>query len=225
MERDGLYTVRSAYKMLAGEIGDLTDSSDGNSLHLFRDCGVARWVWDGLGIEVVTEKQGGDVKEWVEACWQELCVMESVKLMVGCWAIWEHRNKVIFDNVEVEPKLVIRRARDVILEGVGDSEGVGVRDVVERPRERERENGGWKVPRHGFVKINVDAGVKEGEGVHTGVVCRDCNGDVMWGVAVGREQHWEVSMAEAYAVLDGMEEVVRRGIQHVEVKSDCLQVI
>ncbi|XP_074271761.1 uncharacterized protein LOC141595694 [Silene latifolia] len=145
--------------------------------------------------------------------------------MVGCWAIWEHRNKVIFDNVEVEPERVIRRARDVLLEGVGVSEGVGVRAEVGRPREREEEDGGWKVPRHGFVKLNVDAGVKEGEGVHTGVVCRDCNGDVMWGVAVGREQQWEVSMAEACAVLDGMEEAVRRGIQHVEVESDCLQVI
>ncbi|XP_074300714.1 uncharacterized protein LOC141632020 [Silene latifolia] len=145
--------------------------------------------------------------------------------MVGCWAIWEHQNKVIFDNVEVEPELVVRRARDVIQEGVRESERKGWSGSARRMKEEDREDGGWKVPRHGYVKINVDAWVKEGEGVHTGVVCRDSNGDVMWGVAIGREQQWEVPVAEACAVLDGVEEAVRRGIQNVEVESDCLQVI
>ncbi|XP_074270893.1 uncharacterized protein LOC141594802 [Silene latifolia] len=110
--------------------------------------------------------------------------------------------------------------------GVGESEGE-VRGTLaaRRSKEGDREDEGWKAARHGYVKINVDAGVKDGEGMTTGAVCRDSNGDVMWGVSIGREQQWEVLVAEACAVLDGLEEVVRRGIQNVEVESDCLQVI
>ncbi|XP_074289342.1 uncharacterized protein LOC141614496 [Silene latifolia] len=141
-------------------------------------------------------------------------------------AIWEHRNKVTFDNISVEPELVVRRARDVINEEVGDSKGVARGTTAAgRSKGGDREEGGWKVARPGYVKINIDAGAKEGEGVTMGVVCRDSNGDVMWGVSTGREQQWEVPVAEACAVLDGLEEAVQRGIQNVEIESDCLQVI
>ncbi|XP_074290776.1 uncharacterized protein LOC141617478 [Silene latifolia] len=77
----------------------------------------------------------------------------------------------------------------------------------------------------GYVKINVDAGVKEGEGVSSGVVCRDDRGVVMWGLTVVREEEWDPKFAEAMAVHDGLEEAKTRGIQQVVVESDCLQVI
>ncbi|XP_074271175.1 uncharacterized protein LOC141595102 [Silene latifolia] len=145
--------------------------------------------------------------------------------MVGCWAIWEHRNKVIFDNAEVAPEDVVRRAKDVALEGVGD---VGVRLEGMRRKKggtRSEDEMGWRPARVGFIKINVDAGVKEGEGVGTSIVCRDSSGEVLWGVSVGRNQSWEVQFAEATAILDGLEEAAARGIRKVEIESDCLPVI
>ncbi|XP_074313616.1 uncharacterized protein LOC141648798 [Silene latifolia] len=244
-EKDGIYTVRSAYKMLVGEVGDMEGGSNWvsdkwlwkrlwkvsvwprvklffwqmcsealatraniaariggeyslcpfchsnleSSIHLFRDCGVAAWVWEELEMGDVTETRGGDIREWVEACWNDMYREECVKFMVGCWAIWEHRNKVIFDNVEVEPGVVASRVRDVIREGVGEGGGTAVR---RRSRGSVEEAEGWRVAKEGYVKINVDAGIKE---------------------------------AEAVAILDGLEEAARRGIQKLEVESDCLQVI
>ncbi|XP_074293665.1 uncharacterized protein LOC141620782 [Silene latifolia] len=76
-----------------------------------------------------------------------------------------------------------------------------------------------------YVKINVDAGVKEGEGVSSGAVCRDGGGAVMWGIMVVREEEWDPKFAEAMAVHDGLEEAKARGIQQVVVESDCIQVI
>ncbi|XP_074314737.1 uncharacterized protein LOC141649973 [Silene latifolia] len=169
---------------------------------------------------------GSDVKEWVEACWKEMGESECVKMMVGCWAIWEHRNKVIFDNITVEPSVIVTRVKDVIHEGVGECEDEGKeKRRAAGSRERSEQEEGWKRPRDGYVKLNVDAGVKEGEGITTGVVCRDARGDVLWGMSIGREQQWEVHIAEACAVLDGLEEAARRGTQFLEVESDCLQVI
>ncbi|XP_074291398.1 uncharacterized protein LOC141618187 [Silene latifolia] len=187
-----------------------------------RDCGVAAWVWDELEMGDVTETSGGDIREWVEACWNDMCREECVKFMVGCWAIWEHRNKVIFDNVEVEPGVVASRVRDVVREGVGEGGGTAVR---RRRRGKDEEAEGWRVAKEGYVKINVDAGIKEGEGVDTGIVCRGDRGEVLWGVSIARTQVWEPHIAEAIAVLDGLEKAARRGIQKLEVESDCLQVI
>ncbi|XP_074303016.1 uncharacterized protein LOC141637437 [Silene latifolia] len=151
------------------------------------------------------------------------------KVMVGCWAMWEHRNKVEFDGVVVDPRVIVKRAEDVLHEGVGESLVTVWSNSRGRVRGRGVEDdsghGGWIPPPGEFVKINVDAGVKEGEGVGTGIVCRDGNGQVMWGVSQVREVRWEVPVAEAMAILDGLEEAKRRGLHRVVVESDCLQVI
>ncbi|XP_074271200.1 uncharacterized protein LOC141595125 [Silene latifolia] len=246
-----MYTVRNAYKLLAGDVGDMASSSDWergkwlwnriwkvslwprvklffwqmcsealatkaniaarirgecssylfcsyfieSSLHLFRDCGVAKWVWEELGIEYGTEGEGGDIRDLVEQVWKEMSATECGTFMVGCWAIWEHRNKVTFDEARVDPKGVVRRVRDVLHEGIG----IEVHTIAGRRRR-----------------------VKEGEGVGTGIVCRDGRGEVAWGLSVVRDESWEVHEAEAMAVLDGLEDAARRGVPKVEVESDSV---
>ncbi|XP_074282845.1 uncharacterized protein LOC141607393 [Silene latifolia] len=78
---------------------------------------------------------------------------------------------------------------------------------------------------NGYVKINVDAGVKEGEGVSSGVVCRDDRGEVLWGMTVVRNAEWDPRFAEAAAVYDGLQEAQLRGHRDVVMESDCIQVI
>ncbi|XP_074318605.1 uncharacterized protein LOC141655423 [Silene latifolia] len=178
-------------------------------------------------MEGMTEEAMRDVKEWVECRWKEMSEVERARMMVGCWAIWEHRNKVIFDEVVVEPEAVVRRAIDVIEEGIGSEEGMKVGGPRRSARSvGEGENGeGWRPAREGVVKINVDARVKEEEGVATGIVCRNHRGEVVWGVTMAREQLWDVHIAEAIAILDGMEKALRRGEACVEMESDCLEVV
>ncbi|XP_074314454.1 uncharacterized protein LOC141649670 [Silene latifolia] len=142
--------------------------------------------------------------------------------MVGCWALWEHRNKVVFDSKEVDPRGVIRRVIDVMeeIEGGGfiqKKEGVG-----ECGNERRSEQRGWVAPQAGYVKVNVDAGIKEDAGVSLGVVCREERGKVLWGVSSVVEQVWEPQVAEAVAVYEGVREAMRRNHTHVVVESDCL---
>ncbi|XP_074288248.1 uncharacterized protein LOC141613414 [Silene latifolia] len=141
-------------------------SNPESCLHLFRDCSVAKWVWDALGVDWNDGGDGvecaGGVREWVECLWRGLEVGEYWKCMVGCWAIWEHRNKMIFDKEVLKPARIVQRTRDILAEiDSGGIEGqcrVG-RNGVDR---REQENEGWRPAMGGYVKINVDAGVKEG---------------------------------------------------------------
>ncbi|XP_074293648.1 uncharacterized protein LOC141620758 [Silene latifolia] len=147
------------------------------------------------------------------------------KFMIGCWAIWEHRNKVAFDGVRVDPDNVVRRVMDILQEGVGMMGHAGGGRRGRRERADEREPRGWIAATEGAVKINVDAGVKDGEGVSTGAVCRDNRGGVELGLTIRRDVEWEPRFAEAIAVLDGLQEAHTRGHRRVVLESNCLQVV
>ncbi|XP_074317020.1 uncharacterized protein LOC141653226 [Silene latifolia] len=204
-------------------------SNSESSLHLFRDCSVAKWVWNAIGLEWDGEgtEMGvdGDVRGWVEDRWRVISAEDYGGFMIGCWAIWEHMNKVVFEGVRVEPDRVVQRVKDIIQEGDGSvgTNGGRRRGRVEGAGDREHE--GWKPASEGVVKINVDAGVKEGEGVGTGVVCRDDRGMVRWGLTIVRDMEWEPRFAEAIAVLDGLQEAQTCRHRRVVLESDCLQVI
>ncbi|XP_074318257.1 uncharacterized protein LOC141655057 [Silene latifolia] len=145
--------------------------------------------------------------------------------MVGCWAIWEHRNKVVFDGIEAAPDSVVTRAMDVLSEMTMMDGGSYVRGKGGGRMEAQGGSEGWQSAPSGYVKLNVDAGVVEGEGSDTGVVCRGGDGSVLWGIAIGRKQQWEPVIAEAVAMLDGLQEALARGHRHVVIESDCLQVV
>ncbi|XP_074266999.1 uncharacterized protein LOC141590298 [Silene latifolia] len=193
-------------------------------LHLFRDRVFAEKVWEGirLGEE---GREGGGVRDWVEARWRELGYREHALFMVGCWVIWEHRNKVVFDTREVDVVCVIRRVKDVMdeMEGGGftrDRHGGG-----RSGSEGDEGRRAWVAPQPEYVKVNVDAGTTEGEGMSVGVVCRDERGAVLWGVSLVQEQQWDSQMAEAVAIMEEISEGAKRGHSKIVMESDCLSVI
>ncbi|XP_074290806.1 uncharacterized protein LOC141617506 [Silene latifolia] len=184
-----------------------------------------RKVWEGLGLEGEEGEGGGCISDWVEEWWRELGVREHSVFMVGCWALWEHRNNVIFESSEVDPWVVIRRVGDVVAEMEGSAY-----EVIKGRRRKDMGSGsdgprGWEPAPRGFVKVNVDAGVKEDEGVSLGLVCRGEMGDVLWGVFTVQDQVLEPHVAEAVAILEGLKEALRTGYRDVVLESDCLQVV
>ncbi|XP_074314331.1 uncharacterized protein LOC141649543 [Silene latifolia] len=166
LEKDGEYSVKSAYACLVGDA-----SNSGSSSNWEKE----KWLWNRL---------------------------------------WK-----------VEPDRVVQRVRDILQEesgNVGYGEGRGRKRAKDTSGE---EHEGWRPAAEGYIKINVDAGIKEEEGVSTGAVCRDVRGRVLWGLTVERDVVWDPRFAEAAAVLDGLQEARARGFQRVMLESDCLQVI
>ncbi|XP_074318904.1 uncharacterized protein LOC141655739 [Silene latifolia] len=144
--------------------------------------------------------------------------------MTGCWAIWEARNKWVFEGKTINPETVVRRIRGLLremLEGRGVDEGSkgGLRELL------GEEEGGWMKPKNGVLKINVDAGVISGVGTGLGVICRDGEGHMAWALTEQEAVERDPTEAEALAILVGVREAKRRGLRCIEVEGDCLTVI
>ncbi|XP_074265150.1 uncharacterized protein LOC141587574 [Silene latifolia] len=75
------------------------------------------------------------------------------------------------------------------------------------------------------MKLNVDAGVKEGWGMGIGLICRGSEGEVVWGMAEHRTEEMEPRLAETWAILEEVKEARRRGHTCIIIESDCKTVI
>ncbi|XP_074306645.1 uncharacterized protein LOC141641901 [Silene latifolia] len=165
-----------------------------------------------------------EVQDWVEGWWRDMLAMEREKMMVGCWAIWEARNRVVFEGGRALVDQILRRVENVMAEVAGNGEvmrGSGIVGGVKKGV----DNAGSIAPEEGWVKINVDAGVKDEVGVGVGAVCRDAEGKVLWGLSYNRKEVWEPHVAEVLSVFEGMEEAVRAGHDSIIIESDCSQVV
>ncbi|XP_074301425.1 uncharacterized protein LOC141632812 [Silene latifolia] len=175
-EKDGVFTVKSANRRLAG---------DREALELggVSDWGKEKWLWNRLWKIPVWPR----VKLFFwQLCSEALATRANIATLVRVYiyfvivpllsgsgkkwvsALWEHRYKVIFDGWEVDHWRVLRRALDVMEETEGRGFVVANREKTSRRAVRDVETRGWEPPKAGVVKINVDAGAKEGEGVSWG---------------------------------------------------------
>ncbi|TVT98983.1 hypothetical protein EJB05_55684, partial [Eragrostis curvula] len=67
--------------------------------HLFFSCTFSRWCWNLLNLQW---NRALSVEDRIEhLCNQNnLCFIKEL-VIVACWAIWKHRNAIIFDNKNV----------------------------------------------------------------------------------------------------------------------------
>ncbi|XP_074265208.1 uncharacterized protein LOC141587632 [Silene latifolia] len=136
--------------------------------------------------------------------------------------MWEARNKWVFEKVKVDVFRVVRRVAELRKEL---NKWVFEKVKVDVFRVCDEGGGRWLKPEVRWVKLNVDAGVKEGWGMGIGAVCRDSEGVVLWGMTEYRRETLESIMAEAEAVLAGIKEARRRGCLCLVVESDCKVLI
>ncbi|XP_074271158.1 uncharacterized protein LOC141595084 [Silene latifolia] len=150
---------------------------------------------------------------------REMEECDSVRFVIGCWALWEGRNNNLFGGKEFRLDRVVKRVYEIIGEMREVLEGSGKRSMEGVVSDR------WLRPQSGWLKINVDASVREGIGVGVGAVCINEEGRVMWGVTEQMSEMMEPSKAEAFAILVELKEAARYGVQQVIIESDCSMVI
>ncbi|XP_074300157.1 uncharacterized protein LOC141631377 [Silene latifolia] len=155
--------------------------------------------------------------------------------MVGCWAIWERRNKAIFEDGEWRADWVVNRTRELMGEMMNEVEGRSLRGTgrygvgIENRVDEVGEGGGrrqqWEKPMYGVLKVNVDAGLMRGKGVGWGVVCRNSYGQITCCTAIQEKEERSPKYAEAMAVFHGVQEARSMGARNIIIESDCLEVV
>ncbi|KAH9612830.1 hypothetical protein KSS87_021563 [Heliosperma pusillum] len=67
------------------------------------------WLWDGLELEFEWAREICELLKGLE-------VSEEVTFMTGCWALWERRNKWVFEEEHKGLDTIVRRAEELIRE-------------------------------------------------------------------------------------------------------------
>lgn len=272
MEKKGVYSVRSAYRAIFGDVeceSHASASSDSNmwgkvwhantlprvkiffwrachgalptrkglskrvpgmeavcslceaevesELHCLKECVIARMVWDESGIGAAVEGVYRSFGDLAMACFERLPREEHGLFMTVCWAIWTARNRWLFEGEACDPGSTMAYVHSLMSELE--------REVDSSPMLRVGGEGRWQPPDEGWVKLNVDGGCVEGLGACVGAVIRGEEGIAKLAAAWKVEDRWEPIIAEAKAVLLGMQVAIEFGYRKVIVESDCLHLI
>ncbi|KAL2935724.1 hypothetical protein RDABS01_018842 [Bienertia sinuspersici] len=176
------------------------------SEHLFRDCTIARHVWfaSALGLRVEAA-QSIPLGSWVQnlvfflATGTDMDINLATELVIVLWAIWNHRNKIVFEACFVSPNTILKLCAQ--LSGVAHDPIEGYVWV----------DGSWK---HG-QKAKHKAGI--------GWVISDWLGHKV----SGRLPILSASplQTEAKALYEGLKQAYSRGFQRIKIYSNSAVLI
>uniref|UniRef100_A0A803N666 RNase H type-1 domain-containing protein n=1 Tax=Chenopodium quinoa TaxID=63459 RepID=A0A803N666_CHEQI len=248
LEKDGEYSVRSAYRAISGDVdAELRTSSSSShkvwskvglskrlqnddrvcglcgveeetELHCMRDCIVARLLWDKSWLENVLGVGHSSFGDAALAYLEKSPKSGHGFFMTVCWAIWNARNRWIFVGERCNPQESMAYVNKLMVE-LGGKEEKGRGCVAPAARQR------WKPPQRNVWKLNVDGGVVEGVGSCAGAVIRGRDGAVVMCMTWMGEERWSPAIVEAKALLMGLQAAVECGYRRLVVESDCLGLI
>lgn len=89
----------------------------------------------------------------------------------------------------------------------------------------ERAAASWQPPPVGSLKINVDATTFRELGSGLGVVIRDHEVSVCRAACLQTKSKWNAEIAEAKAIILGLQIAIQCNVENVIIESDCLHVI
>ena len=105
------------------------DAVNERRTHLFFDCRFSKDFWSILGESWDTKL--GFIEMLLDAQQRSTNIFFKVTLIAGCWSLWNHRNKIIFDNKQrslvsclnlfkVSVSLIRHRVKPSLKEGMQD---------------------------------------------------------------------------------------------------------
>uniref|UniRef100_A0A803N2H0 RNase H type-1 domain-containing protein n=1 Tax=Chenopodium quinoa TaxID=63459 RepID=A0A803N2H0_CHEQI len=237
LEKNGEYSVRSAYRAICGECLDENEAaSSGNS-------SLRNKIWNAnplprikiffkracRGAFPTSVELGKRIQSHDVVC--SLCkaaeetVLHCLRDCVVAKLIWEEceldlgrgeRNRWIFEGEACNPtqsmEYVLKLVKEMQKE---DNVGIGGSSSTRQK---------WKLPPEGLCKLNVDGGSLEEGDASAGAVVRDAAGVVKMAAAWRVEECWEPAIAEAKAMLLGLRAAMDCGHRKLEVESDCLSL-
>lgn len=216
------------------------DQGEGSS-HLFRDCVISSHVWKVSPLGISGENsQYIDVSNWainfLQLFWKE-DGGESTRAMMfvaTLWAIWLHRNNIIFRGAERNPVSIIQMAKTFTAEGIEASRMrkniYGNRRKVQNVKWLNSEISITLKGRHCHAShiVLVDGAWKRNKKngkVTAAVGWVIKNGDRIINYGATRVYAMNPGQAEMQAVLHGLSKAKHMMLRNVVINTDSLEVI
>ncbi|OMP07814.1 hypothetical protein COLO4_07023 [Corchorus olitorius] len=230
--RDGNYSVKSGYKLLASET--IQEEDNAQSSNGMQYCRTWRKIWK---LNVATKLQNFlwracrniiPTKENLvkrHCSYDPVCVrcnedVESLEHILFSARLLKRHGEPLTLAIPQEEKDLKRGRPDRGLEP-GGSEFMEFEEGTTSTNRPQRTNQqAWRPPQRGFIKLNCDVAFDSSSG-DTGiaVVCRDHNGELVDGASFFTQAN-SVDVAEALAVRLATRLACRRGWRNVIFESD-----
>ena len=207
---------------MANNTCELCKFDQESGIHALWECGVARDVWASSVVKLQKFWGGGgqqDVIQLFEELLVRLEVEELELFIVQAWFIWNQRNSITHGGVLQAPKLLNKRAEDLLAKFHQAQVQLGTASTAENANN-------WQPPPVSKFKLNFDAAVfTELECSGMGVIICNEKGEVMGAKSAKGPRVTDSLEAEALACRTALEFAVDIGLSDIVIEGDCVQVI
>lgn len=194
-------------------------------VHVFSDCCFAKQCWQEAGI-INDMTHNEYASDWLNSKLALDNQENLTKIAMVLWGIWFARNKKVWEEKLLTPKLAVELSMKHIQEWREAVRHVKGPDRSGSSTGRRDHAVKWQCPVEGQLKLNVDASVFPGSTSFTvGMVLRDHQGQFLRGRTrrvAGQVQAFE---AEAVGMLEALSWIKNSTGQEVVVESDSLLVV
>ncbi|VFQ84939.1 unnamed protein product [Cuscuta campestris] len=195
--------------------------------HIIRDCPNIKRIWNKLlGTSIVQGLSNHNFRQWMDD--QVAGKVRTpyahewpVIFATTCWGAWRWRNDYVFKDMEydVDEKLTwIFNQKDDILRAFH------IQSIIDNSQEEEcMIQVRWQKPDNDTFCLNVDGSV-DGTGASCGGVLRGHDGNWIGGFMCScNTKH--PTVAEAWAVLQGLKWAWKKGLRKLIVQCDSLECV
>ncbi|KAL0401840.1 UNVERIFIED_CONTAM: hypothetical protein Slati_4213900, partial [Sesamum latifolium] len=189
-------------------------------MHVLKHCSLARQVWALSGIPFeATNENLDNPEDWFRTVSRKLSTSEFRKFLVLCWSLWNARNKRTMEGLCYFPHQITDT-------GISFHSAFEEYNKILDPKLPQRRDRRWRVPPCGTIKINCDGALFQNEGEYAaGIVARDHTGQCLAWFSKVFQNRVSAEIAEATAILEGIELARRNDWHSITLETDCATLI
>jgi hypothetical protein len=205
------------------------------------ECNKASRIWFGSYLGIKFNSTHRSFNDWLLYCLTNLKEEELCQIAAITYGIWFARNKMVFENHDLEDSFIIIMATNTIQDyqnAMTSTQNNNNRDHNNyrtnnnhdnsrrnTNRNNQHTNQKWKKPIPGIIKANCDANLPIDGSWGLGAIFRDDDGQVVASATWVRSGFNDPATAEAFALYLAMRLAAECCFTSVEFESDCSNAV